>query len=219
MYERVKELVLNSEFVKAQDKEFQEGIDACVLANPSLFERSETDLIINAKKGGIEFGVIDRRIKIALWSAYAKCCEDTKQVPTKKIVAEITPWYQFQKDWLERPYKAAWLLSPPKDYINALNALHVQAVERIEELLQLDIYRTVKGNRILDAKRAELLLKTIDMVDKRLHGKPVERSITAKIGEIGPAFDLDSEIKKLEAKLGVQSKEDRTACEPEVVGT
>lgn len=84
--------------------------------------------------------------------------------------------------WLEgNPAKLAFMIRPIKDYEEELNQMLLVASDRLWELINMPIHKyqfLKKGQppeKLMDVKAAEIILKTIQMLENRTKGLAVQR--------------------------------------------
>jgi hypothetical protein len=104
---------------------------------------------------------------------------------------------------LREPAAVAWILTPPTDYVTSMEEALEQGVSRIREILSFPLY---KSNNLPDYKAAEIVLKTVALLDARVKGALTQRieiqqqSLNYNINDERPKRDIN-DIKELDKQL------------------
>lgn len=207
--------VENMDIVKRGNVKFQRGIHYSLIRSPELFDMPEDELLDKAGEVGLTFGMLDRKLKLALWTEYSKAFQLDTEMNMYKVVRGTCSQNFLEYDYLRNPYKAAWILIPPKNYEETLDIILLRGLERIEEIIDIDMNkRNKKGERVgIDPKLADVVLRAYKMVEDRVKGGTISRQATMQyradkneIKNITPENVnmelIEKEIKALEAETG-----------------
>lgn len=161
------------------------------------------------------YTVTDERLRVSFWRQVTECTKSGKQIVAKKIFTGICSEPYFYQKYLTNPNKIAWMLQPVMPYEARTDALLNLAVSRYEEIINMDITTTKKtivgidddGKpkheyiKQIDVKKAELLLKTINVIEDRVKGMATQKSVnineTAPAGAKVEAMDMKEVEKKI----------------------
>jgi len=178
------------------------------------------------------------RLRISFWREFDRAQTKNTDMKMVKVYAGICPKEQFER-YLDNDNHTVWILKPPVDYVNAMEEALMFGIDRLREILEIPLVQTrhiklrdADGADYLDTyeefdpKTAELLIKTVAMLDMRVKGALVQKveqkviaenrnvnaNLTATVSvekketveeaalQIG-VEDLDGEIKRLEETI------------------
>jgi len=168
------------------------------------------------------------QIKNNLWKEIEeKHLDPNKKVTLSSISLNICTLTTLTK-YINNPYILAWFMTPMANYDIASKAVLAKAVKRYDDLINMDIttvrrYKDSDGEvqtvTIVDSKKAEVLLKTIQNIENRVLGTAVQKNInlTSDLDKVNDdvkiEFDMDKvndRIKELEEKLDAKAQFDDT---------
>lgn len=124
------------------------------------------------------------------------------QIQIVEICDGICPVVNFY-ELLKNSDRLAWLVIPPKDYKETLEAAQELWLSRIFEILSLPIKDPVTGKA--DTRNASLILKAAAMIDLRKHGTPIQRIEQKNLNmnaELPTMEELDKQLQELEKPDG-----------------
>ena len=139
-------------------------------------------------------------VRSSFWSEYYKAIKEDRIMEVKNIISGVCTSRHFINSILKSKNACAWVFRPLPDFFAERDKALKKALERIQEILDLPMYDK-KGN--VDTKVANLLVKTIKMVEDRVEGSIINRnenkSLSVKItNQPKDLAALEAEIKELE---------------------
>jgi hypothetical protein len=161
-------------------------------------------------------------IKRAFWEELAFAQERGAKMRVHRIFEGKMHKQAFYRDVLNHPLRMAWITQPLTLYEDKTKAVLDRAVERYDELVNMEITTTKRikdpeaedGYRIVtetDPKKALVLLQTIKNLEDRIKGTAIQRQVSVHTGEPkGPRIEsaslnmdaVNERLQELEAKLG-----------------
>jgi hypothetical protein len=175
---------------------------------PELFQLEPKELEkLTPKK---EFTLTDSRLRTAFWIEYGRSQEVMKNMRMDNVYGGICTAPYFYQTVLLDKVRLAYILQPPTNYNIAMEeALHL-GVDRLREILDLPI---IDENGKPNPKVADVILKTVQMLDMRVKGAIIQRieqknlnvSVDAKkmnnqIDEAQSVDEIDRKLRELEEK-------------------
>lgn len=175
--------------------------------NPELFNKDEHELqkYLRAQDKSISPG--DNRLRLKFWVEYDRAQgRGDKGINMSNVLSSICSREFFYGQYLKHPHKVAWLLCPPTGYmVKAEEALEF-GLEQLRDILSLP--HVVNGK--LDAKLAELKAKIVAMLDNRVKGGVVQKSMNLNVSTSNESVaqaaaastmeDLQKQLKELERR-------------------
>ncbi len=177
------------------------------LTEPELFNKDERDLYKLLRSREETPSPTDNRLRLKFWFEYDRCQEAGSFFNISNVIAGVTTKDYFDRGYLSKPNKVAWLLCPPTNYlVKAEEALEF-GLEQLRDLLeQPNMLTSGKVN----VRVVELKLKIVQMLDSRVKGAVVQRSVNLNVGATDSVVrknllsesmeDLQKQIKTLEAR-------------------
>lgn len=181
------------------------AIQDAASTNPEIFNIDEKDLYKLLKDSNHQPSPTDNRLRLKFWMEYERVQERSeKQMNISNVTAGVCSRELFYDRYLANPHKVAWLLTPPTGYaVKAEEALEF-GIEQLRDILDLP---HVVGGRV-DTKLGELKAKIVAMLDIRVKGAIVQRSMNlnvntsneqvAKAATAATSADLMRQLKELE---------------------
>ncbi len=121
----------------------------------------------------------DYALRVSFWREYEQTMTLGKpKITSLRVYVGICHERYFYGKFLGNPAKVAWMILPLQSYKKEMAAILHRGTERLWELIQMDIRLPAKkkgAKRRVDARLAEILLKTIEKVENRVHGMAVQR--------------------------------------------
>lgn len=125
----------------------------------------------------------DNRIRIRFWMEYDYCqLYHTKGIDIARVIAGIVSFQFFSTKYLANARKAAWLMCPPAGYMTKANEALEFGLLQLRDILQQP---HVVGGRV-DTKLGELKAKIVAMLDTRVKGAIVQKSIALNAHSSAP---------------------------------
>jgi hypothetical protein len=181
---------------------------------------------VGGKGGGIS--PMDNRIRINFWLEYDRVMarrrdgdQTSKMMNMSTAIAGVCSRELFYKHYLRSYTRVAWLVCPPVNYtMKATEALEF-GLEQLREVLDLPNVDS-KGNP--NAKLAAIKVKIVEMLDMRIKGAIVQRSMNVNVNTGGSQnvnqAVLDTTVEALETRLKLlRSKERESRNLPPVSDT
>ena len=152
----------------------------------------------------------DNRLRISFWAEYDKAAAENRQMRMSTVYAGVCSQAFFHNQYLENPSRVAWMLCPPVEYTLYAREALAYGLEKMRDILEMDIEVYGKVN----VKLAELQAKIVKMLDDRVQGSIIQRtenkntslSIStsdkevAKAAMAGGMEDLQRRLKELEKR-------------------
>ncbi len=156
----------------------------------------------------------DKGLRFSFWREIERVWARREKGNKSTITAEmvylgVCSRGYFYNTFLKKPNKVAWMVCPMQRYEKRLEVILSGLHERVYEITELPVYKTDRnGNKVPDASTAKVILEAVKMVEDRLLGSAVQRTVTKNQNEIVkkkddlllPA-DVDKRIKELEALI------------------
>lgn len=184
-----------------------DAISEVLFEHPDLFEVDEHELYKKLGSHGRQPNPTDNRLRLKFWDEYDRVqASGAAKMNMVSVLSGICSREMFYKKYLKQPTKLAWLVCPPTGYmIKAEEALEF-GIEQLRELL--DFPNTYHGK--VDTKLGELKLKIVAMLDMRVKGAVIQKSMNlhasvsnqavAKAAEAATEEDLMRQLEELEKK-------------------
>lgn len=143
---------------------------------PGLFGLEERQLekilkAINSENRGPSG--TENALRMRFWIEYDIAQEETRNMRMLNIIAGVTDEPTFYR-LLLKPEKVAWLLCKPASYETATEEMHLLALSRLRKILEAD---PMLGGK-LDVRLAEKQLKIFQILDTRVKGAVVQKTIS-----------------------------------------
>lgn len=133
--------------------------------------------------------VNNNRLRISFWKEYDAAQAENRDIVEVNIYRGICTLEKYQSS-VKSNKLAAWILTPPANYVVAMEESLSQGIEKMREILEMPLYYTeFKKNEHGEIERlttpntkvADLIIKTVNMLDLRVKGalvKQIEQKIT-----------------------------------------
>ena len=160
-----------------------EDIKDLLLRKAVLNQAIEDEEVLRKR---VKPSIVLNRLRLGFWKEYDYAQFKGKKMCLENIYRGVCSEEEFL-NILETTRYGAWLLKPPTDYISNLEEALCTGINRLREMLEIPLYeeRHVKVGRdeyvkqkVFDKGAAEILLKVVNMVDSRVNGAVVQRSIS-----------------------------------------
>lgn len=154
----------------------KEAMDKHLFEHEELFNHDEHTLARKLRSLEETVTATDNRIRLRFWMEYDYAqTYHCNNIDISRVVAGICSREFFYKRYLKSPYKVAWLLTPPTTYIVKANEALEYGLEQLRELLEAD---PKNGGNKIDTKLGELKLKIVAMLEARVKGAVVQKSMS-----------------------------------------
>jgi len=160
---------------RMQEALFEEG---------ALFEMSEHELFRALKERsttGLSYtpNPTDNRLRLKFWMEYDYCqAYQLSRIDISRVIAGICTQEYFYKKYLQSPTKVAWFLCPPVNYETKAREALEFSLEQMRDILAIP--HITDGGRV-DTKLGELKAKIHAMLDIRVKGAPIQKSVVANL--------------------------------------
>jgi hypothetical protein len=115
----------------------------------------------------------DNRLRLAFWTEYNRVQEQgEKRMFMVNVYAGICTHQNFYGRYLAYEHNVAWLLTPPSNYVAALNEMLVVGQDNLRQVLEVS---PVDAQGEVNLKLAELQLKIYLAVELRTKGAVAQR--------------------------------------------
>jgi hypothetical protein len=186
----------------------KEALDHHLFEKEELFNTDERELYKYLRANNYQPSPTDNRLRLKFWMEYDRVQERGEgQMQMVNVLAGICSREFFYKTYIKNPQKMAWMLCPPAGYqIKTLEALEF-GIDQLRDIL--DIPHIGSGGKV-DVKLAELKAKIVGMLDTRVKGAIVQKSMNlnvntsndevAKVATAETMVDLQRQLKDLERR-------------------
>lgn len=189
----------------------QKAIDESLFTNGELFGKDEKTLYKLLRSQEETPTPTDHRLRLKFWFEYDQVRERGGQVMRMPhVIAGITTPQYFSEVFIKRPEKLAWLLCPPASYLVKTEEGLSFGIDQLRDILEQD---HILPNGRVDTKLGELKAKITMMLDARVKGAVVQRSLNLNV-TAGDAADIAkattaSTMEDLEKQLKELRRRDR----------
>lgn len=169
----------------------------CVPTGFLEMNREELEVEINPSK-------TDKAIKIAFWREYNRSRLTDTHISMRGICNGICQEAYLYHKFLPSSKKIAWMLQANLSDEIGMQIMYEKSMDRLDEILHSDM--SDKNGR-LDARRAEVVLKAIQLIENRVKGLAIQRTesknLNVKIEEkTDGSKDREKIIEGLRERLG-----------------
>jgi hypothetical protein len=120
--------------------------------------------------------LVDRRLRTAFWIEYARAQDTGSNMQISNVFNGTCSRNYFYGTIMENKIKLAYLMRPPADYTIAMEESLNFGVARLREILDFPLWAKDKdGIERPDVKVAEVILKTVTLIDQRVKGAVIQR--------------------------------------------
>ncbi len=178
----------------------------CVLELPEdLLMCEEGTLKLKAKPTPTDYA-----LRVSFWREFERMMwRGSGKITCSSILSGICTDAYFYRQFITNPLKLAWMVRPMQTYQKEMEAILHRGTERLWELIEIPI--TNKKGQV-DAKLAEVVLKTVKQLEDRVKGMAVQRSEQRSLSvnvttrskatqSIDTMESLDARIKQLENEV------------------
>lgn len=139
-----------------------------------LFGMDERDLKATLRKKGVQLTKTDNCLRIKFWIEYERAISTGARFNESNVYAGVCSKEYFKLEYMRKPERVAWLLTPPLDYESGLIEALDYGNDQMRDILELPHKDPATGK--LDHKLMELKMKIRNMIESRLLGGIVQRS-------------------------------------------
>jgi hypothetical protein len=175
------------------------AIDEALFTTGELFHKDERVLWKELRSREQTPTPMDNRLRLKFWVEYDRClATGSRQMIMANVVGGICSRELFYYHYLKYPHKVAWLVCPPTDYMTKASEALEFGLEQMRDIL--DMPHATAGK--LDAKLAEIKLKIIALLDARVRGAVVQKTlnVNASVGDVKRVAEANS-VEELEKQL------------------
>lgn len=183
-----------------------QAIEDALFTQEELFHKEERELWKELRSREQTPSPLDNRLRLKFWTEYDRVLgAGGKQMIMANVLGGLCSKELFYKKYLTHPHKVAWLVCPPTDYLTKASEALEFGLEQLRDILDMP-HKIGEGTTAkLDAKLAEIKLKIITLLDARVRGAVVQKTmnINASIGavkgvaEANTVEDLERQLKEL----------------------
>jgi hypothetical protein len=143
---------------------------------PEYFNQDEHTMWTMLKRQKAKPNPTDHRLRIKFWMEYEYCMQyHCKSIDISRVVAGVCSRDFFEQRYVTNPFKMAWLITPPVDYmVRATEALDF-GMEQLRDLLAYD--HKLKNGRA-DVALGKLKQSIVAMLEARVKGLNVQKSMS-----------------------------------------
>lgn len=135
---------------------------------------------------------IDEKLRISFWREYHEAAAQGKALNIRAVIAGICQYGYFIKNFVSHPWRLAYMLVPPADYVTTMEELLKLGLEQIRDILLLPHIDPVTGRP--DARMADVKMKILERVENRVKGMVAHRVETRNL-------NLNAEVEAPTRKL------------------
>ena len=140
------------------------------------FALSETALI---NEGRLSY--VENRVRTSFWQEYESARSQMRRMRVGAIASGAAVHVQMIKAIFANQIAAAFVLTPPTQYVMFLDEALNRGLMRLREVLEFPLRDPVTGAPNLQA--AELMLKVTGFLDLRKHGGIVQKQLNVNVGD------------------------------------
>jgi hypothetical protein len=152
---------------------------------------------------------LDARLRLAFWDEYSMAQDKDRFIKIINVVRNICPIDYWETRVVVEQEKLAFIILPPRDYISSMKALLDQGLQKLEDVLSLDIVNT-KGQP--NVRLIAEMVKIVQMLDIRVKGAVLQkirvdqRSVNLNMNHDASGGgtsleELDEQIKRVQERL------------------
>lgn len=171
--------------------------------NPEWFGCAEHDLYKTLGKQGVRPNPSDNRLRMKFWMEYDQAQTEFRRMNMRTVFSGVCSESYFFNYYLTDTSKMAWILTPPANYLVVTEEALQVGLETLRAYLEEP---AIKEDGKIDAKVAELQLKIVAMLDQRVKGAIVQRTMNLhasvpknKIEEVLTSKSMEELEKRLRA--------------------
>lgn len=122
----------------------------------------------------------DGRLRLAFWQEYNRAQDNMKNMNLANVFAGVCTKQYFFEWYLTNHERVAYMLTPPASYMKAAEEALTFGIERMRELLALDVNGTDhKGRPKINTSLAKVQLEIVKMLELRVKGAVVQKTMNA----------------------------------------
>lgn len=180
-------------------------MDQTVFTRPELFDKDERELYKYLRSINAGPTPTDNRLRLKFWMEYDRVMsEGHSTLNMQNVVAGVCSRDYFLRLYINSPTRLCWMLTPPAGYaIRTEEALDF-GLEQLRDILEQP-HVDEKGK--VDVKLAETKAKIVAMLDQRVKGAVVQKSMQLNVSTSAKSLKTIAEtakqlsMKELEEKL------------------
>lgn len=174
---------------------FASNILSAHQAKPEYFGLEERGLWQLLRSQKLQPNPSDNRLRMKFWMEYDIAQSEGRRINLLNVVSGVCSNEYFHQKYTREPSKLAWLLTPPANYtIVAEEALQV-GLETLRGYLEVDAAQNGK----LDTKVAEVQLKIVALLDNRVKGAVVQKTMNLHASVPKGKIEAVTEERSMEA--------------------
>lgn len=169
------------------------------LIPPKAFTMYEHELRMKAKVGEVE-----EQIRLAFWDEYAYAQDARCMMNVNKAYERICTKAYFYDSVVREPYKLAYILTPPRNYVYRMREMLELAHRRMREVLELPLLDKRKNPNV---KLIAEMVKITVLLENRVMGAVKQKleveskSVNVNVETRKGYYDVEDEIKSIEKQL------------------
>lgn len=183
-----------------------------VETHPQYFGVDEQTLARLLRKDEYTPTATDHRIRMNFWFEYDRACGMTRQMATPGIYHGACSREYLMGQYIKHAHKVAWMVCPPASYSVKVSEALEFGIEQLRDLLALP-HMSNQGK--LDVRLGELKVKIVAMLDMRVKGAVVQKSLNVNVSAADrKAIDTlaqESTMESLEKQLKELDRLERRA--------
>lgn len=179
-------------------------------SRPDLFNLDE-----KALKRAVSPSPTDNRLRLAFWMEYDRAQSTQKSMNITQVYSGICSRQYFEDKYLKTPERVSWLACQPHAYSLIMEEALAYGIERLREILDLPM---ISSSGKVDTRAAELILKTVALLDQRVKGAVVQRaevrSLNVNMNSAASSLEqkmLTGNVEEMEARLKYLEKREQEA--------
>lgn len=174
---------------------------------PEWFGVAERDLWKTLRSENMLPNQSDNQLRMKFWMEYDMAQAEGRNVNMKAVVAGVCSEQYLHQAYLRSPAKMAWLMTPPANYLITVEEALDAGLKQLRSILDVD---PVGPSGKVDTKLAEIQLKVVAMLDARVKGAVVQKTMNlhanvpakklTEITETRSMEELDRRLKDIERR-------------------
>lgn len=168
---------------------------------PKAFTMYEHELRLKAKITEVE-----EQLRLSFWDEYAFAQDSRSFMNMNRVYSRICTKMHFYESVVREPYRLAYILTPPRNYVYRMREMLELAHRRMREVLDLPILDKKKNPNV---KLISEMVKITVLLENRVMGAVKQKvevesksvNVNVEAGGRKGYYDVEDEIKDIEKQL------------------
>lgn len=192
-----------------------DSVRECILSardtRPEWFDLNERELLVKLREKRLPPTPADNRIRLNFWFEYGQAIAEGRKMNMAALYSNVMTEEAFYTRYVKRPENLAWMLTPPASYNTVIEEALQFGLEQLRDVLELPNLDS-KGR--VNTKLIELKARVVAMLDQRVKGAIVQRSMQVQVHATDKAamkMATELTMEDIERRLAELHKKDRLA--------